>query len=600
MDKATGSGIKGSIVASVGRLQGMSPLWLVVIITIAAFLPVCRYAFVDWDDPLHVYQNPYLNPITASHLIHFWRTPYEGLYVPVSYMAFALLVSIARGSNAMPTPSGGLSHLDPHVFHIANLVLHLANVILVFDILRTVLRDNRSAAVGSLLFGIHPIQVEAVAWISELRGLLATLLALLAIREFLKYVMDERKIGRRVDWHSVIAIVLYGVGLLAKPSIIPVPLIALLLGWLAVRRDVQRGAWVIAAWSIIIIPCILLARSAQPTTGDFVVPFWQRPFVAGDALAFYMGKILWPIGLGEDYGRTPTVVLGHVQTYLIWLIPLIVSVAAWRLRDRCPSIVVAWSLFVIGLLPNLGFAPFIFQRFSTVADRYAYLAMLGPALFGAWALHYCAGRFRPFSVAAVSLTVFAAAFSLTVVQRGYWRNSFALFEHSLAVNPFSSTMHYDMGIALARTGRADQAVREYREAIRLDPSSAKAHCNLAALLSSQQDTNGAIAEFRECLSIDPNVAAAHYGLALLLGTQGRLSAASEQWSETIRLWPASATAHYNMGVTLYQTGNLKAAANQLHIAIALDPTEVQARQALQYVLAKQKRSAANQQAINQG
>jgi hypothetical protein len=160
---------------------------------------------------------------------------------------------------------------------------------------------------------------------------------------------------------------------------------------------------------------------------------WARPFIAGDALAFYLGKLAWPVGLCADYGRTPEEVLGHAWGYLTWLAPAVLGVLVWRGRARRPMLLAAAALFSLGLLPVLGFVPFIFQQFSTVADRYAYLALLGPAVALAW---WLSTQRRPAAGVATSAVLAALGF-LSAFQTLHWYNNGTFWTHTIRHNPRS-------------------------------------------------------------------------------------------------------------------------------------------------------------------
>ena len=358
--------------------------------------------------PLHITDNPYLNPVTLPHVLHFWQKPYHNLFIPVSYTAYALLALSRTARHALPDAARGMSPYDPHVFHAANLVLHLLNVLLVFRLLRRIVKNPWAALGGALLFGLHPVQVESVAWISELRGLLGSFFALLGPVALSSVRVDAA--GTRKTWPTalVVRLALSPVSCwpcCPSPARWSMPVFALLLDAGSCAEACAPLCMACRGGDCGPRLCADDAgRSARPRQP--ALPLWQRPFIAGDALAFYFAKMLLPLRLGIDYGRSPLFVLDHAWGYLTWLVPVGLGLLLWLLRRRYPMLCLAAALFVAGLLPALGLVPFLFQDFSTVTDRYLYLSLLGPALALAWALSRTQGRAAPV-LSAVALIALA-------------------------------------------------------------------------------------------------------------------------------------------------------------------------------------------------
>ena len=562
---------------------------LLLAVALAAFSAVCRQSFVAWDDDLHLYENPYMNPVTPAHVAAFWRAPLNGHYIPISYTLYALLAGVAPFPRPVLTPGGGFSTLNPHVFHTANLVLHLLNVWLVFVILRRIVKHDWAACGGALLFAIHPVQVESVAWVSELRGLLSNLFGLLALWQYLCYgqASQQASLTARVRRHYALALTAFALALLSKPSAVTLPLMAFVLDWGVVRRPWRQAATALLGWALLALPIVWLTRGAQPVSANLLLPLWQRPFVAGDALAFYLSKLLVPTRLAIDYGRTPGVVLHHWGAGLTWLVPCAVGGLAWRRRASAPLLLPALGLFVAALLPVLGFVPFLFQKFSTVADRYLYLALLGPALVLAGALAHWKDRALPISYAAVA----AVWLGLTVAQVRVWDDSRTLFEHALAVNPRSAMIQYDLANALQLDGQNAAAIAHYQESLRLAPGFASAHCNIAQALADAGRREDAIAQLREALRLKPDLAIAHLSLGLQLADAGQTQAAIGEWRTTLRLWPENVAARFNLGCALAQRGQPADAAAQFRELLRRAPSFAPAQAALRQSEAQAAASA---------
>ena len=529
---------------------------ILVVLCAAVFSATLSADFVAQDDDIHVYYNPFLNPVTAAHILHFWRTPYEQLYIPLSYTVFSMLALLAR----LPAPTrqsdGDIISLNPHIFHMADLALHLCNVILVFVLLRRLLPADKAhrdwaAAAGALLFGIHPVQVESVAWVSELRGLLAAFFSLLALWVYVGFARAGRKAA------YILASLCFGLALISKPTAAAVPLIAWTLEYWILQRPWCASAKALIPWLALTVVFLLLTRGVQPVPVGTVGPLWTRPFIAGDALAFYLSKLLWPVNLCFDYGQTPTFVLRHWWGYVNWLVPVTLGVGVWLMRRRAPWLAATAMILIAAVLPVLGFVPFLYQTFSTVADRYLYLALLGPALGLAFLLSQFGRKVAAWGVCAVLLLMLGFQSSVQVV---YWNNSFALFQHTLAINPNSYITYFNLGVMDGQTGHKDLEMGLYREALRLNPACMQAHENLGADLAEAGKTAEAIAEFQQAVRLAPNEPLARYDLASVLSTRGDLAGAIAQYREALRINPKLTPAKVGLEQALRKQASFGAAA----------------------------------------
>jgi tetratricopeptide (TPR) repeat protein len=236
-----------------------------------------------------------------------------------------------------------------------------------------------------------------------------------------------------------------------------VPPIALVLDWLILRVSLKPALRGTALWWPIALVWILVANYAQPTHGIVGAPLYLRPLVALDAIAFYIGKLLWPIHLAVDYGRTPMIAEDRGWLWWTWLIPVaIAALLAWRPKRE---LIAAALIFVIAIAPVLGFVPFLFQYYTTVADHYLYLAMLGPALALAWVL----ARWHQSWLRIVCAAAIVLLAVLSIRQTGIWQNDHTLFAHTMRVNPDSFLARHNPGTALVREGDLTMGTRESLE-----------------------------------------------------------------------------------------------------------------------------------------
>lgn len=577
---------------------------LLVLATLFVFGDVLRHAFVAWDDNLNVYDNPCFRETGLAGAARFWREPYLDLYIPLTYTVWAAQAKLA----ARPAQGGDGGGFDPRVFHATNLALHALSVLVVFGILRIAIgspppgtgsgarpagRQSAggtharhsvlwAAGAGALLFAVHPLQVEAVAWVTGMKDLLAGLLALTAIGLFLR--SDRPPV-------LCLASVAFALALLAKPAAVVAPFVVLIVaarrsalatqaataGQGPARARLRGPALVLGLWFALAAGWSLLTAVAQPAAETGVrVPLWARPFVAGDALAFYLWKLVWPLRLAPDYGRAPPFVLGHWWGYVTWLIPVAGAALLLCQRRKRPWLLRAAAVSAAAALPTLGLIPFGFQTYSTVSDRYVYLAMLGPALALAHLLCLPVVRAHWKAGTAASLVTLAALGLGSRRQAAVWRDSRSLFAHTLRVNPASWLSHGNMGVLLAEAGRTAEALARYRQALALNPDHHLTHNNLGLLLVQTGHTAEGIAHYRRALAIAPGYAEAYNNLGLALEVAGALDEAIVQFSKALEAAPDFAEPHVNMGVTLERKGQLAEAAAHYSEALLLDPRNVDA------------------------
>lgn len=562
------------------------PLWSVVILAVgilAVYAQTLDHRFSTWDDPINVAENPHLNPATWESVARFWREPYANLYVPLTYTFWSAEAWLAETPATPQVPR----HLSPWIFHAGNLLLHFVSVLGVWQILRLIVRTELPALAGALFYALHPLLVESVAWVTETKGLLAGALGWFAIWQHLLAVEPHAEsnsptgegprpfAGRAIARHSVAAVA-FALALLAKPSAVSLPAMALVLDVLFLRVAVRRSLLSLAPWFLLAIGSVVTTWWQQSGESLHFVPppLWQRPFIAGDSLAFYLWKTVWPFGLGIDHGRSPTAVFASGIAYGAWLVPVALAVAIYWTRERT-----AWwgalALFVLGILPVSGLIPFSYQDISTVADRYAYLAMLGPALAVAWFLtsHRGAGWYLAFSC----LAVLCAATSAWQASR--WRDDQTLYAHSIDVNPTSYISHTLLGRTLQLQQKADvkRARDNFLAAIAIAPERPRAYCDLGLLEHRLGRHDESLQQYQRAIEADPQFAEAHLGVGLALAALERHTEAIVAYRRGLELEPQYAPGWLNLALSLRDAGQTQAAIDALRRARELAPQFTAAR-----------------------
>jgi hypothetical protein len=457
----------------------------------ALYLPTLRASFVDYDDNRNVFANERWfgadaiasvgsarGPANAAggavagrplDLSWFWTHVHEGLYIPIPYTAWGLLRGLA------PAPyqeEGGRSFpFSPAPFHAANVLLHALNAVLVAALLRRITGHPIAAAIGAALFVAHPLQAEPVAWITGFKDLSAGFFSLVAAWLGLRYLLD------RPARAAAIGLVLgataaHAAALLCKPSATTWPLVVLVLAYAAeryrtpkARPDWGRYARLAGPMLCASVALAAVAVVSQPLFPDEAYAPFARLIVPFDALGFYATKLAWPRGLALPYDRSLETVMRHGVRQGLWAIPL-AACALLALRHRARWILVCACIVVVAaLLPVLGILPYWNQSDATVADRYLYSAMIGPAF--ALACLWAASTSLWIRLA-VPAGLGALAW-VTTLQLPIWSDTITLLEHTSTLNDRNVTVHERLGVAYELAGDDAAALRQYERRFALNP-----------------------------------------------------------------------------------------------------------------------------------
>jgi len=261
----------------------------------------------------------------------------------------------------------------------------------------------------------------------------------------------------------------------AKPTAVVVPLVIWILDYWLIKEPLRRTARSLIGWVLLAFPIIVLTKLDQPNAMiDFVPSLFGRLIVAGDALSFYLYKLIFPLSLAPDYGRSPAFLLEQGWAYLTGILPF-VAVTILLLKKTKPWLLASVGLFFAGLLSVSGLIPFNFQNISTVTDRYVYFSMSGLAL----GVGYVVSFYRRQYTILVCVLILTLLGLRTFLQMPHWKNANSLWNHALLVNPNSWLAHINLANVLAEKNELDKAKSHYYEALRLKPNYAEAHNNLS-------------------------------------------------------------------------------------------------------------------------
>ena len=567
------------------------------IVTILVFSRSVPYDLLHWDDDLHLLHNPHLNPVTIDSFLAIWAEPYEGLYIPLSYSFFAIEVFLTRWL----FPRDGIE-LAPYLFHIICLLLHCANSLQIFRILKLIISDRRAACMGGLLFLLHPLQVESVAWISETRGLLSGLFALTAIYLALKVVVQAAtapsdlshvagpshvelttketicKTGFQTSSRTlVLATICFLLSLLAKPTSVVSPLIVVILTWGFFPYQLRRLFKWLWIWFVIAFVMAVINRNEQAEL-IFESPLWFRPFIAGDSLTFYLGKFLSPYPLMFDYGRNISYLIQTKWTYCTWLAPCALLLVICFLNHR-KIWLTSYAIFIAGVLPVLGIVPFAYQYISSVADRYVYLSMLGPALALTWFLSISQKKMT-MRLAYLALSLFSV---LSFFQTAVWKNDDTFFGHCLKLNPRSFMSHQQLGHLLETTGNFKEAEQHFLRALSIMPEDSGINHNLGIASMRLGQTEKAFDYYQKAIEFDPNNSKSHFELATYYESHSRDKDAFHHYSEALRVRPKFSEAWLGLGNLARNDNKHEEAIRYYRLALRFKPNYPLAHKSLGYM-----------------
>ena len=531
-------------------------------LVVAVFLvyqPAWQGGFL-WDDQWHV-TRPELR--SWQGLSRMWFEPgATQQYYPLLYSAFWVEYRL-----------WGEATLG---YHWVSIALHAVAALLVALVLRRLAVPG--AYLAAAIFALHPVHVESVAWITEQKNTLSAVLYLAAALSYLRF--DRTRKTLSYGW----ALGLFLLSVLSKTVTVTLPAALLVIFWwqrgrLSWKKDVLPLApffLVGAAVGILVAWVEIRLVGAEGT--PFELTLLERGLLAGRAIWFYLGKLVWPADLLFVYPRW------HVSQAVWWqyLFPaaaLLVLVLLWRLRRRWRGLLAGWLFFVGTLFPLLGFCNVYLFIYTYVADHFQYLASLGIiTLLSAGAallLERCGLWHRPGGYL-LCLGLLAGLGSLTFQQSRMYSDIETLYRATLAGNPDCWMAHNNLGDALAGQGRTDEAIVEYRRSLELKPGFAGAHCNLGSALASRGQVDEAIAHYRKALKIEPNAFATHNNLGMALAARGQIDDAIVQFREALEIEPNSAIIHNNLATALGQSGRFDEAIIHFRRALEIQPDYAEA------------------------
>lgn len=542
---------------------------VLLVCTLALYAACLRNSFVNYDDPAYVTKNAQvLQGLSWKNIEWALTATVEANWHPVTWISHMASVQMFG--------------INPGRHHGVSVLLHALNVLLVFLVLwRATAKTVRSAVVAGL-FAIHPLNVECVAWVAEQKSLLSMFFMLLSIGAYLWYA-EKRGVGR-----YLLVLLSFAIGLAAKPMIVSLPILLLLWDYWALehrgfdsKNQGERGS-ALPLVSEKIPLFILSAASAGITifaqrrggalgTTD-VLPLTWRIQNAIYSYVLYIEKGLWPSGLAVFYPH-PEGSLAVWRVLAAGILILAVTLLTWRYRERHRYLLFGWLWYLVAMLPMCGIMQVGRQA---MADRYAYLPLVGLFVIGVWGCADLSARLKvsKTAVAAVAAAVMIVYFSMAFLQIGYWQNSYTLFSHALAVTDRNGIAEDNLGAALVDMGRPDLAMPHFEAAVSFVPELSTAHYNLGVLQQQQNHPQLARGEYELALKYSTDrveIAQAHSNLGFLWLGVGELEQAKGEFTLALQVMPDKQLSLLGRGMAEYRLGERDEAVSDLSRASEAAP-----------------------------
>ena len=546
--------------------------WLLALITLVVYLPASTFSFINYDDDDYVTNNAVVkHGMSSGGIIWAFTKFHAGNWHPltwISHMADCELFGLNAGAH-----------------HFVNVLIHTANVVLLFVFLFRLTQKIWASALVAALFAWHPLHVESVAWIAERKDVLSTFFALLALLAYARFVELGKAQSPKAKIFFALSLLAFLLGLLAKPMLVTLPFVLLLLDFWPWQR-LQVSSFKLQVLQPLVmekIPFFLLTiilcavtffaqRSGEAVVSLAHVSLRYRCENAIVAVADYLRNFFWPEGLCVIYPMPDKI----SPVKLIWsgAVMLWISLAAWNWRKSKPYFITGWLWFLGTLVPVIGLVQVGGQA---MADRYTYIPSIGFFI----ALVFLARDFAlkiqmPKAVVAGGMLIVASACILvTERQLQFWQSSETLFRHAVAVTDNNDIALVNLGAALEGQGKFADALEVYRQAEKIDGSRYQLYNNLGNVLGILGRHEESLAAYRTAMTRRPGTAFPHNGAGLELVALGQFTAALSEFAEAARLNPGLASPHLETAKILFKFGREAEGAAELRVAAKLDPDNFQ-------------------------
>lgn len=547
--------------------------FIIALTTFLVYLPALQNGFVNWDDDVYIYKNSNIRSLDFRFIEWASSAVVSANWHPLTVLSYAVDYAFWG--------------LNPIGYHLTNIVLHAINTFLVFILSYKLISHGKLPAIFvpaiiALLFGLHPLHVESVAWVSERKDVLCAVFFLLTFISYIRYISGVSK--RRLFYG--ISLIFFILSLASKPMAVSLPFVLLIIDYYPFNRLKTYGA---KRLFIEKVPFLLLSFAssiitiwAQSTEGAIRtlerIPLLERIVVAGRAYVFYLEKMFLPLELAPLYPY-PTKGVFSSPVYVVYLaIFLIITVAAIRSFKKNSLFLAVWLYYTITLLPVIGIVQVGGQA---AADRYTYIPSLGPFFVGGILignLYQRASMKLHIPIVAVLLLFLGIFINMTINQIGIWRDPITLWSHEIKIFPENAPVAYNSrGIVYSDLKNYNQALSDFNKAIEINPQYQNAYNNRGIVYQSIHNYTQAINDFNKVIELNPTHSIAYRNRGVAYNSLGRYTQALNDLNIAIELNPQYANAYHSRGYAYNNLGMYGQALNDLNIAIELNPQDPKAR-----------------------
>ncbi len=589
------------------RIKVFSAAFLVFFITLLVYLPALQNGFVNWDDPAHVYENPNIRTVDSNSFK--WMFSFqETIWAPLTRLSHILNYAVWE--------------LDPMGHHLTNIVLHGLNAFLVVLVVVRLMESFKysdlyveqsntefdsgraiiTGAVAGIFFGIHPLHVESVAWITERKDVLSAFFFLLSILFYLRYAQEGKsqpgngstrkapeklRIGTGSPRDYGLSLLFFIMALLSKPVAVTLPAVLLILDVYPLKRlrskngfrhsakvIVEKAPYFLSSLAVTIITILSHKQMGAVLPVESYHDLINRLLIAFRSIGFYIYKIVLPVNLAPFYPYPKHISLLRPDFLIpVVLVPgiTILCIYLWKKQKIWLSV---WTYFVLTLLPVLGMVQI---GHYAAADRYTYLPSLGPFILiglgtAELMLRYDSGkRYLKKSFILIFIFVLVLSAVLTVKQIGIWKDSLTLWGSEIRVFPDNALAYYFRGNAYSDLGNYKRAVDDYNKAIEINPGFAKAYNNRGNAYSDLGNYQRAVDDYSYAIKLDQKFAVAYGSRGFAFANFGDNKRAIDDYNKAIKLEPGLDLAYYNRANAFYDSGDYQKAIADYSMSIELNP-----------------------------
>ncbi len=546
---------------------------LLCIATLAVYWQVKDCGFI-WDDFDYVVKNHHIqNGLTFKSLTWSFISIHSSNWHPLTWMSHILDIH--------------LFGMTPGNHHLTNVFFHIANTLLLFFVLRRMTETLWQSAFVAALFALHPLHVESVAWVAERKDVLSTFFWMLTLWSYAGYV-KYHGIGRYVQ-----VVLFFILGLMAKPMLVTLPFVLLLLDYWPLNRFQTEKHGIrqlilekTPLFALSAASCAMTSYAQHAGGAVSSLSIYSLSDRIANALVSYVAyiiKMIWPFNLSVQYPYPETLPLWQIAGAGFFLLSLSIPIIM-AMRKR-PYLAVGWLWYMGTLVPVIG----IMQVGSqAMADRYTYIPLTGLFIMTAWGIPelFSQWRHKERCLAITTSILLIILMATTLLQVRYWTNGITLFEHALKVTKDNAMAHYNLAHIFVKKNKRDEALTHFREVLRLDPGDYETYFNMGGIFINNGRVDEGMRHLFHALRINPGFHEAHYLLGLTLAKQNKLDEAVIHLSQALRISPNNAKAHYNLGLAYAKQGKMDAAIQCFSDVLRIDPDNAEVHNNLGIALVK--------------